>query len=102
MIGEHHHIPSAKLLLTVGVSLFILTFLTTGVHYLHMPQPWSLIAALIIALAKASLVAFIFMGLWWDKKFNLMILITSIAFVTLLIAICLLDILFRNPVAYPW
>lgn len=102
MIGEHHHILSAKLLITVGLSLFGLTILTTAVHFLYLPQPWSLIAALVIAMVKASLVAAVFMGLWWDKKFNLMVLITSGAFVILLIAICLLDLLFRNPVASPW
>lgn len=102
MIGEEHHIPSAKLLLTIGGSLFILTVLTTVVHFLHLPQPWSLIAALIIAAAKASMVVFVFMGLWWDEKFNLMILVASVAFVGLLVGISLLDVLFRNPTAHPW
>jgi|SRR5699024_35878 len=102
MIGEQHHVTSAKLLIFTGVSLFILTILTTAVHFLHLPQPWSFIAALIFAILKASLVAFVFMGLWWDKKFNLMVLITSVAFVCLLVAFSLLDLLFRFPVVNPW
>lgn len=102
MIGEKHHIPSAKLLFITGGSLFLLTILTTAVHFLHLPQPWSLIAALLIAIAKASLVVFIFMNIWWDKKFNFMTMITGIAFVALLIAISLFDLLFRNYTANPW
>lgn len=102
MLHEEHHIPSAKLLLTVGGSLFLLTILTTAVHFLYLPQPWSLIAALAIAMAKASLVVFVFMGIWWDKKFNLMIMIVGIGWVLLLVGVALLDLLFRNPAAYPW
>ena len=98
-MSEHsHHISSVKLLFTVGIALFLLTFLTTGVHYIHLPQPYSVIAALVIAFFKASLVALFFMNLYWDKKFNLMLMVTGVAFMLLLLALTMTDVAFRTPI----
>lgn len=91
-----HHISSDKLLLSVGGGLFVLTLLTVGVHYLHLPDPWSIIVAMIVAVFKAGLVALFFMNLYWDKKFNLMLLIASIVFLALLVGFTMLDTLFRD------
>lgn len=98
-MSEHsHHISSVKLLFTVGISLFVLTILTTGVHYLHLPQPYSVIAALAIALVKASLVVLFFMNLYWDEKFHLILMVTGVAFMLLLLALTMTDIAFRTPI----
>lgn len=102
MIGKEHHISSTKFLLTIFGSLVLLTLLTTGMHYIHIPSPWNLVVAMVIGVVKASLVAFFFMNLWWDEKFNLMVFITSVGFLILMGAITLLDILFRHPTDYPW
>ena len=90
-----HHVSSDKLLLSVGGGLFLLTILTAGVHFLHLPQPWSIIVAMVIAVFKAGLVALFFMGLYWDKKFNAMAFIFGILFVALLVGFTLFDTLFR-------
>lgn len=90
-----HHISSDKLLLSVGGGLFVLTVLTVAVHYLHLPDPWSIIAAMFVAVIKASLVALFFMNLYWDKKFNLMLFIASLVFLALLVGFTMLDTLFR-------
>lgn len=90
-----HHISSDKLLLSVGGGLFVLTVLTVAVHYLHLPDPWSIITAMFVAVIKASLVALFFMNLYWDKKFNLMLFIASLVFLALLVGFTMLDTLFR-------
>jgi cytochrome c oxidase subunit 4 len=93
-----HHISSDKTLLGVAGALFILTILTVGVHYIHIPDPWSMIVAMGIAIFKATLVALFFMNLYWDKRFNLMLLLSSIVFFVLLVGLTLLDTLFRTDV----
>ena len=95
MSSSTHHISSDKILLTVAGALFCLTLLTAGVHFLELPQPWSIIAAMTIAVMKGSLVVLFFMGLYWDKRFNAMLLIASLAFFGLLVGYSLLDILTR-------
>lgn len=90
-----HHISTDKTLLGVMGGLLVLTILTVGVHYLHLPDPWSIIIAMGIATAKATLVALFFMNLYWDKRFNSMLLLTAFAFFTLLVSFTLLDTLFR-------
>lgn len=91
-----HHISSDKILLSVAGGLFILTILTVGVHYLALPSPWSIIVAMIVAVMKASLVALFFMNLYWDEKFNLMVLLFSFVFLALLVGFTMLDTLFRE------
>lgn len=95
MSGHQHHISSDKILLSVAGGLFILTLLTVGVHYLALPDPWSIIVALIVAVFKATLVALFFMNLYWDTKFNMMLLITSFIFFALLVIFTMLDTMFR-------
>lgn len=91
-----HHISSDKILLSVAAGLFVLTIVTVGVHYLALPHPWSIIVAMIVAVMKASLVALYFMNLYWDEKFNLMLLISSFVFLALLVGFTMLDTLFRE------
>lgn len=99
MSGQHeHHISTDKILLGTAGALFVLTLLTVGVHYLHLPDPWSIVVAMVIAVFKASLVALFFMNLYWDVRFNSMLLAASIVFLALLVGLTMLDTLFRSPV----
>jgi cytochrome c oxidase subunit IV len=91
-----HHISSAKFLWGIGTSLFLLTFLTVAVTWIHIPGPWNIIVAIGIAVAKAAVVVAFFMNLWWDSKFNTMLFAMSILFFVLLIGITLLDTLYRT------
>lgn len=95
MSAHHHHISSAKFLWGVATSLFILTFITVFVTWIHIPEPWNVVVAIAIAVVKALIVAAFFMNLWWDSKFNVLLFIMSIAFFLLLIGITLLDTLYR-------
>lgn len=91
-----HHISTDKTLLSVAGGLFILTLLTVAVHYLELPHPWSILVAIAIAVFKATLVAMFFMQLYWDKKFNAMLLIASFVFLALLVGFTMLDTMFRE------
>ena len=93
-----HHISTDKTLLGVAGALLILTVATVGVHYLHLPNPWSIIVAMAVAIMKGSLVAVFFMNLYWDTKFNSMLLLASFLFFGLLVGLTLLDTLFRPEV----
>jgi len=91
-----HHISSAKFLWGVGISLFILTFLTVAVTWIQIPEPWNVVVAIAIAVVKALIVAAFFMNLYWDSKFNIMLFVMSIVFFALLIGITLLDTMYRT------
>jgi cytochrome c oxidase subunit 4 len=91
-----HHISSAKFLWSIAISLFMLTFLTIFVTWVHIPEPWNVVVAIGIAVAKATIVAAFFMNLYWDTKFNLMLFIMSLVFFLLMIGITLLDTLYRT------
>lgn len=93
-----HHISSDKFLWAIAGALFVLTLVTVGVYYLALPYPWSIVAAIAIAVVKATLVALFFMNLYWDERFNTMLLITSVVFLALLVGLSMLDVFFRQPV----
>ena len=99
-MSEHHghHIASAKQLWGIGIALLILTVLTVTVAGLGLPSPFDILTAMAIALTKAFLVAAFFMGLYWDTKFNSMLVIGALAFFILMVSITLLDTLYRDDV----
>lgn len=93
---HEHHISSAGQLWAVGIALFILTIITVVfAKFVAIPPPFDVITAISIALVKAFLVAAFFMNLYWDTKFNTMLLIAAVAFFLLMISITLLDLLYR-------
>ena len=96
--GHEHHVSSDKMLWKVAIGLFILTFITVAVTYVEIPEPFNLVVALGIALFKAFLVAAFFMNLWWDVKFNSILLIAAVLFFILMFAITLLDTMYRSDV----
>lgn len=93
-----HHISTKKTLFGVTGALLVLTILTVAVYFLQLPHPWSIIVAMGIAIAKATLVALFFMNLYWDKRFNTMLLLSSIVFFILLVGLTLIDTLYRSEV----
>ncbi|WP_233610002.1 MULTISPECIES: cytochrome C oxidase subunit IV family protein [Corallococcus] len=76
--------------LVVGVVLLALTALTYGLH--RLPHgAWSLPVALLIAAAKGLLIALFYMHLREQRASNGLVLITSVVFVAVLLAICVLE-----------
>jgi cytochrome c oxidase subunit 4 len=92
--GEQHsevgHVVPLRLLFGVLVVLLLLTFVTVAVTWVDL-GPLNLIVAIGIAAVKASLVLLYFMHLRWDRPFNAIVLIVSIALVALFIILSLLD-----------
>jgi len=84
------HIVSKKLYILVFAALIGLTALTTGVAYIDLGK-WNTVAALAIALCKASLVALFFMHLQWSSGLMRMVLIAAFVWFAILVTLTLAD-----------
>jgi len=87
---EVGHVVPLNVLVSVLAALLLLTAATVAVSGRNF-GPFNLWVALGIALLKASLVVLFFMHLKYDKPFNAVVLIVSLALVVLFIAIALTD-----------
>ena len=66
--------------ISVFVALGVLTVLTVGVSYFHMPVALAIAVALLIAAFKGSLVAGFFMHLLHERKLIYWVLIVTVVF----------------------
>ncbi|MBO6587206.1 MAG: cytochrome C oxidase subunit IV family protein [Gracilimonas sp.] len=97
--NHEHHVSSAGQLWAVGTALLILTIITVVLaKFVAIPPPFDVVTAMAVALVKAFLVAAFFMNLYWDVKFNAMLLIMAVCFFILMVGITLLDTMYRNDV----
>ena len=95
---EHgEHVVPLKYYLGVAGALYLLTVLTVAVSFVHL-GPFNTIVAMLIAGVKASLVALIFMHLFWDNKLLLFIFLTSLVFLAIFIGLTLADTLRRGDI----
>jgi len=78
------HVVSLRVLVTVWVALIVLTIVTVGVSGVDLGR-FNVIAALLIAAAKASLVLLYFMHLRYDHPLHAFIFIVGLSFVALFI-----------------
>ena len=92
--GEPHplvgHLVPFWLLFLTGSVLLVLTVITVAVRYIDVGE-FNMVIALGVAVIKATLVALFFMHLRWDRPFNLLTFVGSMAFVILMTAFCLID-----------
>ncbi|MDP2340753.1 MAG: cytochrome C oxidase subunit IV family protein [Deltaproteobacteria bacterium] len=91
----HHDAPRAhvlpkKLYFAVLGALLVLTLVTVVTAQVHL-GPLNLPLAMFIAATKATLVLAVFMHLYWDSKFNLMVFMSSVLFLSVFIILTLLD-----------
>lgn len=84
-----HVVPLPVLFAVLG-TLLVMTFVTVAVSWFDFGR-FNLWIAMGIAAFKASLVLLFFMHLKYDKPFNAVIIIVSMALVVLFIAIALTD-----------
>ena len=89
--AAHTHAVAPWILLAVFGALLVLTVATVAVTWIDLGRTANVWIALFIAVAKAGLVALFFMHLWWDSKFNFVVLVASLFFVALFIGITTLD-----------
>lgn len=66
-MSEKTHANHTALYLKIFGALAILTLLTVGISYVHLPGKSGILVGLLIACVKAGLVASIFMHLKWEK-----------------------------------
>lgn len=92
-----HHVTSVATYIKVWGALMVLTVLTVAVTYVDL-GPLNMVLAMGIATIKAALVALIFMHLWHDERFNLVVLGGSLLFVAIFMAFTLIDPLTRGAV----
>jgi len=90
---EHHgvgHIVPISILAVTGGGLLVLTVITVWAASFDF-GPANVWIALGIAAVKGSLVVLFFMHLRWDRPFNGVIFVTSLAFVALFISFAMTD-----------
>ncbi|HWM95364.1 MAG TPA: cytochrome C oxidase subunit IV family protein [Thermoanaerobaculia bacterium] len=69
----------------VFVALMVLTVVTVGVAYIHMPVALAVGVALVIALFKGTLVAGVFMHLFDERKLIYWVLALTVLFFLVLL-----------------
>jgi cytochrome c oxidase subunit IV len=87
---DTHHVDidkQVKIYITVFVSLMALTLITVAVSYLHLPPVMAIAVALLVATIKGTLVACYFMHLIAEKKLIYAVLIITVAFFVVLLAL---------------
>lgn len=96
--GEHHvHvIPLVPMLATLGALLFLTILTVVTAKGMYFGNEINLVIALIIASIKGVLVAAFFMHLWWDKRLNTVIVVSTMFAVVLFIGLTMMDTLTRG------
>jgi len=89
------HIVPVRILVATALALLVLTGLTVGVASIDfanydLPE-LNIWVALGVAAVKASFVALFFMHLRWDRAFNGVVFVLSMAFVALFIGFAMTD-----------
>ncbi len=84
------HVAPLRALIGTGLALLVLTWITVAVAAIDLGEA-NIYIALGIAVLKGSLVGLFFMHLRWDRPFNGIILVGSICFVALFLALAMTD-----------
>jgi cytochrome c oxidase subunit 4 len=95
--GPGEHVASVGSYLAVWGVLMVLTALTVGASLVNLGS-LNLPLALGIATVKAALVALFFMHLFYDDRFNLVVLATGFLFVVVFAALTLGDMVYRGAI----
>ena len=91
---QEHYIVRTKTFVMVWIALVILTGVTIKAAELRMGE-WSMLANLLIASTKVSLVLWFFMHLKYEGKLLKFILLIPIATLTIIIGLTFFDIWYR-------
>ncbi|HXI03468.1 MAG TPA: cytochrome C oxidase subunit IV family protein [Candidatus Saccharimonadales bacterium] len=93
--GTTGHVAPVGLYVAVFATLIFMTGLTVAVAFLDL-GPFNTVAAMGIAVFKASLVALYFMHLRWSPKLNGLAMMAALACLALLVLVTLSDTLSRG------
>jgi cytochrome c oxidase subunit IV len=81
-----HHVPSVKALVSVWAALLCFTWITVVVSHVEL-GPWNVVVALVIALIKASMVGWIFMGVRFTTRLTKLFVVAGLVWLTIMIFI---------------
>jgi cytochrome c oxidase subunit IV len=89
-----HTVVPDRIFVSVWIALLILTGVTIKAAQMRMGE-WSMLANLLIASTKASLVLWFFMHLKYEKKLFKILFFVPIVTITVIIGLTFLDIWYR-------
>jgi len=84
------HVVSPKIYFTIFAALMVLTTLTVWIAFFDLGE-LNTVAAMTIAVLKATLVALFFMHLRWSSKLSQVVLVAGLFWFGILIALTLAD-----------
>ncbi len=93
--ATHAHIPKVKTLVFVWAALICLTFLTTAASYFDF-GPFNIVVAMIIALIKVSLVAWIFMGIRYSTALTRLFCVAGLIWLVIMMIVTSSDYVSRG------
>ncbi len=94
MKNDETHAGRPGTFISVWVALLILTGVTIEAAHLRMGE-WSMLANILIASTKASLVLWFFMHLKYERKIFKVLFLIPIATITIIIGLTFFDIWYR-------
>ena len=94
MEEKDRHIVKAKTFVLVWTALLVLTGVTIEAAHLQMGE-WSMLANILIASTKASLVLWFFMHLKYETKSLKVLFLVPIATITIIIGLTFFDLWYR-------
>ena len=89
-MSSHVHIPKVKTLVAVWATLVVLTGTTAFVSYIELGE-WNIVVALLIAVIKASLVVWIFMGVRYTTNLTRLFCVAGLVWLSIMILITFSD-----------
>ena len=95
-----HHVDSVKTYVLVFLGLICLTVVTTAVAFVDL-GPFSVVAALVIAVCKMLLVALFFMHVRHSTKLTRLVMVGGLLWLALLLLLTLGDVMSRGWVGVP-
>jgi cytochrome c oxidase subunit 4 len=102
-MSAHVPIPKVSTLVRVWAALIVLTVTTAAVSYVELGE-WNIVVALLIALLKASLVAWVFMGVRHSTNLTRLFVVAGLVWLGIMILVTFSDYNSRNWTyqAQPW
>jgi cytochrome c oxidase subunit 4 len=102
-MSAHVPIPTLRALVSVWAALIVLTGTTVGVSFLELGE-WNVVVALLIALFKASLVAWVFMGIRHSNAMTRLFCVAGLVWLCIMMFITFSDYTTRGWTyqAQPW
>ena len=99
----HAHIPKVGTLVAVWATLVVLTGTTSAVSYVELGE-FNIVVALLIALIKASIVAWIFMGVRFSTSLTRLFVVAGLVWLCILLFLTYSDYSSRSWTyqAQPW